>query len=77
MKIIRYLINPALSNLKNGNVKYGIDWIDDYRKAPKHIYYTPQIAKLGSDATRRVIQREPTIYDLFRYGAILIKEQKK
>ncbi len=70
-------INSALSSLESNSVKYGVDWIDDYRKAPKHIYYTPQIAKLGPDAARRIIQRKPTIYDLFRYGARIIKEQKK
>jgi hypothetical protein len=70
-------INSALENLKNNRVKYGVDWIDDYRKAPKHIYHTPQIAKLGPDATRRVSQREPTIYDTFRYGARMLKGQNK
>lgn len=69
-----YSINSALENMKNNRVKYGVDWIDDYRKAPTQIYYTPQISKLGPDATRRVIQREPTIYDYFRYGARMIKE---
>lgn len=70
-------INSALSNLKSNSVKFGVDWMDDYRKAPKHIYHTPQIAKLGPEATRRVTQREPTIYDYIRYGARMLKEQKK
>ncbi len=70
-------INSALGNLKINKVKYGIDWINDYRKAPRHIYHTPQIAKLGPEATRRVTQREPTIYDYIRYGARMLKEQKK
>lgn len=67
-------INSALDQLKSNSVKYGIDWMDDYRKAPKRIYHTPQIAKLGPNATRRVVQREPTIYDIFRFGARMLKK---
>jgi hypothetical protein len=70
-------INSALSNLESNSVKYGLDWINDYRAAPRTVYYTPQIAKLGPDATRRVTQREPTTYDFFRYGARIIKRQTK
>ncbi len=70
-------INSALSNLESSSVKYGIDWINDYRTAPRTVYYTPQIAKLGPDATRRATQREPTTYDFLRYGARIIKRQTK
>lgn len=70
-------INLALGKLQNNEVRKGIDWIDDFRKAPRQVYYTPQLSKLGPNATRRVNQRQPTIYDIYRFGARILGEKKK
>jgi hypothetical protein len=67
-------INSALNQLSSNETVKGIDWIDDYRKVPRYFYHTPQIAKLGINATKRVIQREPTVLDIYRYGARMLKK---
>ncbi len=70
-------INGALRQLESDNVYRGKDWIDDYINSPQQINYTPQISRLGREATRRITHHEPTIYDLFRFGARIVAKGEK
>jgi hypothetical protein len=69
------VINSNLIVLEHTDRK-NVNWVNDYRNSPNKIYSTPQLAKLGSDATKRIILRQPTTFDIFRFGARKIATAK-
>lgn len=62
-------INWALRQLKYNSVRYGIDWVEDYRNAHDNV-----IVPGGGTYNRK---RSPSIYDIIRVGAMILREQKK
>lgn len=64
-------INWALRQLKSNAVRYGIDWVDDYRIVLESV---PLPIPGGYVYESK---RSPSIYDIIRVGAMILSEQRK
>lgn len=58
-------IEPALSKMRSGSVRKGVDWSDDYSKE----FYLRSVRAEDIYGEHAYVQRQPTLFDFLRAGA--------
>ncbi|HXF90704.1 MAG TPA: hypothetical protein VNJ29_02105 [Candidatus Nitrosotenuis sp.] len=72
------IINSANGKMRKGNLKYGYDYVDDFRLVVySKVTPGPTANILGDLSPRKMVPRNPTAFDIYRLGARMVAAQRR